>query len=234
MSDSPTTTRPSAVLLAGVFLAGALLTTMASGCGSTPIRHYQPEVYADQLTQADRTAENVVLAVQDFSAGAAYDEQRIVYRKGRYRFDYYHYHRWAAPPGMLVADLLRQVYSATDAFQAVVGGYSSSADAVLSGQVIALEEVDVDEKKWLGRVVLDLHLRDARTGELLWNEIVKQEHTMTRQSPTGLTAALSAAITKIGSETAGTLARLAEESKKSRPGGNPDLQLKEPEDSGSD
>jgi ABC-type uncharacterized transport system auxiliary subunit len=222
MTDS-SNTRTAAGLL--VVLG---LIVLAASCSSPPIRHYQPEVYAKHLTQADQTAENVVLAVQDFSAGAAYDEQRIVYRKGRYRFDYYHYHRWAAPPGMLVADLLRQVYAGTDAFQAVVGGYSSGADAVLSGQVIALEEVDVNKEKWLGRVVLDLHLRDAHTGELLWNEIVKQEHTMTRQSPTGLTAALSAAITKIGSETAGTLARLARESKKTRPGGNPDIQLKKP------
>jgi ABC-type uncharacterized transport system auxiliary subunit len=175
--------------------------------GAQPIHHYQPNVVSGEV-DSQGSSGDLVLAIEDFSAGSAYDEKRIVYRKSDYRFDYYHYHRWASTPGLLVSDALREVYRSTGAFQAVVGGYDSRADVVLSGRVVAFEEVNKSKKEWLGRVVLDLRLRDARTGELLWNDLMRREVPVKNQSPEGLTAALSRGLTDIGVTTADNLVKV--------------------------
>jgi len=188
-----------------VLVAGAV----AVGCGSPKsIHHYEPDVVAEQVREAQHQRSDLVLAIEDFSAGAAYDEQRMVYRSDTYRFDYYHFHRWAAPPGMLVADTLREVYRETGAFRSVVGGYDSRADVILSGRIVAFEEID-NQQDWLGRVVVNLQLRDARTGELLWNDTLERARPTPEKSPTGLAAAISEGLTDIGLSTTDTIVDVA-------------------------
>lgn len=195
---------------------GAIVFVAACG-GPQKIRHYKPEVAEDTLEgRSTGSASGVTLAVEDFSAGSAYDEQRIVYRKSDYRIDYYHFHRWGAPPGMVVGETLRNVYRSTGAFDSVVGAYTSRADVVLSGRVLALEEVDVNKNKWVGHVALDLRLRDAATGELLWTETVRKKKTMSEQSPKGLARAVSDALTEIGVESIDKIASAAKEAVRKR------------------
>ena len=189
--------------MTGVAVVGVIVTValgiVATSCSSSkPIHHYQPAVIAKEVRAAtSQPTSDLVLAIEDFSAGAAYDEQRMVYRSSDYRFDYYHFHRWAAPPGMLVSDTLREVYRNTGAFRSVVGGYDSRADVILSGRVVAFEEVDREED-WFGRVVVNMRLRDARTGELLWNDTLRREHKLGEQTPQGLAEAISRALTDLG------------------------------------
>ena len=194
----------------GVILAVALGLAAAACSSPQPIHHYQPAVIAKEVRSAtSQPTTELVLAIEDFSAGAAYDEQRMVYRSSDYRFDYYHYHRWAAPPGMLVSDTLREVYRNTGAFRSVVGGYDSRADVILSGRVVAFEEVDREED-WFGRVVVNMRLRDARTGELLWNDTLRREHKLTEQTPQGLAEAVSRALTDVGVSSTGALISAAQ------------------------
>lgn len=200
------------------WLAAVVLLFVGTSCGgSQRIHHYQPEVVTENLGSASRgTSSDIILAIEDFSAGSAYDERRIVYREKDYRFDYYHFHRWAAPPGMLVSDTLREVYRRTGAFRSVVGGYAARADVILAGRVIALEEVDKDKKNWIGRVVLDLRLRDAKSGELLWSSTVSREKKLEKQNPRGLAAAISRALTDIGIETAADIVQMGKQSIRQR------------------
>jgi ABC-type uncharacterized transport system auxiliary subunit len=203
---------PRRVSLAAV--VGLLaLAVLSVACGSPQqIRHYQPQVATQQVASANKPPSEVILAVEDFSAGTAYDEQRIVYRADAYKFDYYHFHRWAAPAGQLVSDALREVYRDTGAFKAVVSSYATRADVVLSGRVIALEEVDKSKKEWLGRVHLGLRLRDAKTGELLWSETLRIDEPMKEQDPDGLAAAVSRALTSVGLDTTDTIVEYGKDS----------------------
>jgi len=197
-------------------VVGAML-FVAACSGPQRIHHYQPSVAEDTLEgRSTGSASAVTLAVEDFSTGAAYDEQRIVYRSNEYRIDYYHFHRWGAPPGMVVGETLRNVYRSTGAFESVVGAYTTRADVVLSGRVLALEEVDVSNDKWVGHVALDVRLRDAATGELLWTETVRKRKTMSEQSPKGLTRAVSDALTEIGVESIDKIASAAKEAVRKR------------------
>lgn len=207
-------TRTFAGALAAV--VGVVLVAVACG-GPQRIRHYHPEVPKDAVkARSTKSAPDLTIAVEDFSAGAAYDEQRIVYRAENYRIDYYHFHRWGAPPGMIVGETLRDVYRKSGAFESVVGAYTTRADVVLSGRVLALEEVDVNKKKWVGHVALDLRLRDAATGELLWTEIVEKRKPLAEQSPKGLARAVSEALTEIGLESVDAIARNGQEAVRKR------------------
>lgn len=150
-----------------------------------------------------------VLGIEPFTVDAAYDDSQIVYRTNPYRLNYYYYHRWASAPGLMLTDSLRRGYQRTGYFQAVTSGEIARSDAVITGHVAALEEVDVSEEEWFGRVVLELRLRDTRTGTLLWSQVIEEEEPLAERSPAGLAEALSSALTRVVEETAPTIAEQA-------------------------
>lgn len=179
-----------------------------AACGRTT-----PQInYYRLASNVEPEAKNAraVLAVEPFQTVAAYDDDRIVYRESEYRLDYYYYHRWAAEPGSMVTDFLREAYGSTGRFRNVVGEAGGETTAVLSGRVIALEEVDVTKERWLGRIVLELELRDPTSGEVIWSRVVREEVPLPRRHPEGLAEALSGALDRIARRTAPTIAGTAE------------------------
>ena len=194
-------TPPAPRLVALAALAAAL-----AACGSSPqTRYYQLAMPGEEAEQSGQA----ILAVEQLVADAAYAEPRIVYRESPYRLDYYHYHRWSAPPGVMVSDYLRMAYRQSGRFRAVVSGYTPDATAILTGRIMALEEVDVADGEWLARVRLELHLRDARTGDLLWSTTATEEEPLRSRTPEGLAQSLSDAMGRIVAETAPAIAEVA-------------------------
>lgn len=185
------------------------------GCGTTTeIRHYQMKVAKKAVERSDApssTDKDVALAVENFSAGPAYDGARMAYKEDPYRLDYYHFHRWAASPGLIVADVLRDTYRMSEAFESVTSGYAARADVVLTGRVLALEEIDVNENKWVGHVSVDLRLRNAATGQMIWSKTVRKRRKLKEQSPPGLAQAISRLLTEIGMETIDDILKAAEQ-----------------------
>ena len=152
-----------------------------AGCSSTPqVQRYQVTV-APQIEESKREVNNLVLSVEPFTADVAYDQDRIVYRSSPYRLDYYHYHRWAAAPGLMLTDALRAAYGKSGYFSLVTVGGGARADVVLSGRVTAIEEVDKTDDEWVGRVFLELQLRDAGTGALVWSQVYREEEPVEEQ-----------------------------------------------------
>lgn len=193
-----------------VILSALLIVTtmsMALGCKSTPeVRHYQLNLVESQSNLSGASSGKTsnasattgkVLGVDMLRAETAYDDMRIVYRKSPYRVDYYHYHRWSAPPSLMLTDVLRDGLSQTGAFGRVTNGYGRDVDAVLRGRVVAIEEVDKSETEWEARVVLDLELEQVTTGEVLWSRTLSQSETVEERNPEGVTIAASKAMGKI-------------------------------------
>ncbi|MFW5966168.1 MAG: ABC-type transport auxiliary lipoprotein family protein [Persicimonas sp.] len=174
----------------------AVLVAAVSACGSTPETvHYRldPNVEQDEQPPTQRPT----LALEQLSVDAAYDDTQIAYRTSPYRLQRYYYHRWVAPPGLMVTDTLRSAYAKTGRFRSVITGSASRSDMILSGQIAAIEEVDISEEEWQGRIVLDLRLRDSTTGDLLWSVTVEERETLEERSPAGLAEALSEALERI-------------------------------------
>ena len=180
-------------------VAAAVLALAVAGClggGKMPAtRYYQLSPRA--AAGAGASGGGAVLVIEPFATDQAYDDERIVYRANPYRLDYYDYHRWSASPGVLIAGYLESALEASGRFRAVVREPSPEAGAVLGGRVAAIEEVDESPRRWTGRVVIELRLTDAKSGEVLWSEQFEEREPLREQSPEGLARALSVAMGRV-------------------------------------
>lgn len=195
-----------------VMLVLALTVGALSACGgSTPeIKHYRLELEPQRKNA--QAGDQPVLGIEQFTTDAAYDEPQIVYRSTPYELNYYYYHRWASNPGLLVTDALRRGYAQTGRFESVSTGQVVGSDVILSGHISAIEEVDVSEEKWLGRVVVEMRLRHGQTGDLLWTKVFEEQERLTERSPAGLAKAVSTALTRVVEKSAGDIAQAARQS----------------------
>jgi ABC-type uncharacterized transport system auxiliary subunit len=158
-------------------------------------------------------SEGLVMVVDELRVDAAYDDDRIAYRTSPYRLDYYEYHRWGAPPGLMVADFLRSAYANTGQFERVARDPDPEATVILSGRLVALEEIDRTEEHWIGNVEIELELRDADTREVLWSDRIRERETLLERSPEGLANATSRALRRAVARTAPEIARAARDSR---------------------
>jgi ABC-type uncharacterized transport system auxiliary subunit len=184
----------------------SILLVLAIGCGGSapPTRFYH-------LAPAPpgRGAGTEVLVLEPLTTDAGYDDERMVYRTSPYRFDYYDYHRWSAAPGVLVGDYLEQALERSGRFKAVLREASPSAALVMSGRVVAIEEVDRAKGSWFGHIVLELQLTDQATNEVVWTEQFDETEPMPVQTPEGLARALSTAMQRVVRRAAPVVGELA-------------------------
>lgn len=165
-----------------------------AGCGGKlpETRYYQLAAPDSRVRGGDS-----LLVLETLTADAAYDDERIVYRTTPVRIDYYQYHRWSSTPGIMVGNYLEQAFKTSGKFRVVMRDPTPDAPVILAGRVIAIEEVDRSKTAWIGRIVLELVLTDARTGEALWTEQLEETEPLRQQTPEGLAAALSIAMSRI-------------------------------------
>ena len=195
-------TSPTSILVILVLAALAV-----PGCGGKI-----PETRYYQLAAPTATSQrhgDAGLVLETLQTDAAYDDERIVYRANPYRLDYYNYHRWSAAPGTLIGNYLETAFERTGKFRAVVREIAPNASVILAGRVVAIEEVDT-AKQWTGRVVVELSLTDARSGESLWSEQIEETEPLPTQTPEGLAKALSIAMARIATKAAPVVADIAD------------------------
>jgi len=197
-----------------ILLAILFEVLVLGGCaGKLPdTRFYQ--LAATPSTQ--KPTGDVTLVVEPLATDPAYDDERIVYRSTPYRLDYYQYHRWSSPPGAMVGNYLEQALENSGKFRSVAREISVDAPAVLGGRVIAIEEIDTSKTSWRGRIVIELTLTDARSGTTLWTEQYDETEPLPAQTPEGLAKALSAAMDRIVTKAAPTIAEIADRQQKLR------------------
>jgi len=185
----------------------ALAFVVAACSGSAPqTRYYQ---LATPAAVAPRDPMGSVLAVEPLTSEGAYDDERIVYRVGPVRLDYYQYHHWSTTPGAMVGGYLQRALATSGKFRAVVGETTTDTAAVLGGRVVAIEEVDETATRWSGHVAIELTLTDPRTGEIVWSQTYEQREPLATRTPEGLARALGAAMDRIVDQAAPAIAELA-------------------------
>lgn len=187
-------------LICAALLGLSAVASLSLGCASSPEVRYYKLALPEAEANAEAPAPAVSIAIEYLTSDAAYDDERIVYRQSPYRLDYYFYHRWSAPPSVLVTDALRQSFLDSGRFISVTGGYTARTDVILSGRLVALEEVDKNEEDWSARLILDLQLHRTRDGELLWSKQLRRQQEVTTRSPEGVAEALSLAAHALSQE----------------------------------
>ncbi|MGE0872058.1 MAG: ABC-type transport auxiliary lipoprotein family protein [Kofleriaceae bacterium] len=178
------------------------------GCGgSVPAtRYYQLAAPTGATTHRG----DLVIAIEPFETDPGYDDERIVYRTTPYRLDYYQYHRWSAPPSVMVSSFLEQWLERAGAFRSVVRDATEQAPLVVRGRVLAIEEVDRSATSRLGRLVVELSLIDSRSGATLWSDQFEETEPVRRPTPEGLAQALSVAMARIAKRATPPIADQAE------------------------
>lgn len=175
--------------------AAALVLTLGAGClGELPRMRYY-DLRTENIEPQNNGA-RLVLGVAPFEVDPTYDDVRMVYRTSPYQIDYYEYHQWSAPPGLLVQSYFQRALQETRLFERVVSAPNPNAEGTLSGRIEALEEVDISDERWVGRVQLELELRDAE-GETQWAMRFQEQREVEPRSPAGLARAISAALANI-------------------------------------
>ena len=170
------------------------LVLAAAACGGrTPATRY----YDLAAPKSGAAAGDAVIVLEQLTTDDAYDDERIVYRTGPYRLDYYDYHRWSAAPGVMIGNYLERGLERSGQFRAVVREVSRDATVVLNGRVVAIEEVDLSKKAWEGHLVLELRLVDLASGATLWSEQFEESEPLAKQTPEGLAEAISTAMARI-------------------------------------
>ncbi len=174
-----------------------VLVTACAGSKSPETRFYQLAPPAGKDGAGDLT-----LVLEPLTTDQAYDDERIVYRTTPYRLDYYQYHRWSAAPGTMVGNYLEHALERSGKFRAVTRESSADAPVILGGRVVAIEEVDKSKTQWLGRIVVELTLTEARSNKTLWTEQFEELEPLAAQTPEGLARALSIAMGRIAAKAA--------------------------------
>jgi cholesterol transport system auxiliary component len=177
-----------------------VLLAIVAGCGSAPRTQY----YALAVPPARHSAGpgRGVLSVDELTVAAAYDDQRIVYRRGPYRLDYYEYHQWSAAPSLAISDYVRDALEQSGRFERVTDQRSTETTLVLRGRIAALEEVDVSATEWVGRVDVELYLEEPKRGNVIWSRRFREERPLATRHPSGLAQALSQALAQIVAQAA--------------------------------
>lgn len=171
-----------------------VVVVLLAACGSTsPATRF----YDLAPPPATGTPSGPTLVLEQLTTDDAYDDERIVYRTGPYRLDYYDYHRWSAAPGVLIGNFLERGLERSGHFGAVVREATGDQEVVLTGRVAAIEEIDVSKKEWEAHVILELRLVDLRSGSTLWTQQYDEREPVGKQTPEGLAEAISTVMTRI-------------------------------------
>jgi ABC-type uncharacterized transport system auxiliary subunit len=185
------TNRREGALRAAFALFGALA---MAGCGSVHYpAHYtlnfEPSVRAPAPARSIGTVAVVELGCPDYVCA-----DRIVYRPTPTEIGFYEYHRWAVSPREMIAHYLADRVRSRSLFTSVSDADSHlSTDFVLNGTIDRLEEVD-DARRVAAVCVLSAHLRDTRTGSIVWSGTTTERVAVEQRDVPGVVNGLTTAV----------------------------------------
>lgn len=164
------------------FLAAFAFAAAATGCASIPETHYYALEWDDRPPSSPSpetgSGNGLEVGVDTFVVAPPYDQDRIVYRvgSGNAEVAFYSYHRWAAPLSRTLPGLFAEGLRGAPGIASIEPlNLDRAYTAVLTGKILALEEVDTHEGSTARvRLVLTLRLAD---GTIVWSADLVGEAT---------------------------------------------------------
>ncbi|MBO4710298.1 membrane integrity-associated transporter subunit PqiC [bacterium] len=151
-------------LLIVCFIALFALSSCSLFSSKAPLKHYyqvyyQPKASNDQPIKA-------TLRIKTFNADKAYKKYNLVYRTSFEEMFYYNTHFWASRPDDMISDLVANHFAKQRVFSDIIVTMDKKPDYVLSGRILALDEVIEDDKSY-ARVAIIFELKDYKTAEVV-------------------------------------------------------------------
>jgi ABC-type uncharacterized transport system auxiliary subunit len=176
-------------IVSGV-LALALCAGILGGCGAArPSKYYQLTVPGELAPAADPAPYPVTLLLGPLTASHLYREDHIVYSSSGQNMGTYEYQRWAEPPTEMIDEVLFRELRASGRYQAVNSMRSNArGDYFLHGRLYDFKEVAAGQL--VGRVAMELELKDAKTGNTVWSHYYAHDEPVSGKDITAVVAAL--------------------------------------------
>ena len=129
-----------------------------------PLKHYYQVYYQPQVGSGQPI--KATLRIKTFNADKAYKKYNLVYRTSLEEMFYYNTHFWASRPDDMITDLVANHFAKQRVFSDIIITMDKKPNYVLSGRILALDEVIEDEKSF-ARVAIIFELQDYKTAEVV-------------------------------------------------------------------
>ena len=152
----------------GVLIACFIALFTISSCSlfssKAPLKHYYQVYYQPQVGSGQPI--KATLRIKTFNADKAYKKYNLVYRTSLEEMFYYNTHFWASRPDDMITDLVANHFAKQRVFSDIIITMDKKPNYVLSGRILALDEVIEDEKSF-ARVAIIFELQDYKTAEVV-------------------------------------------------------------------
>jgi len=129
-----------------------------------PLKHYYQVYY--QPKESSQQPIKATLRIKTFTADKVYKKYNLVYRTSYEEMFYYNTHFWASRPDDMITDLVAKHFSKQQVFSDIIITMDKKPDYVLSGRILAMDEVIEDEKSY-ARVAINFELKDYKTEDIV-------------------------------------------------------------------
>lgn len=152
----------------GILIVCIIALFTVSSCSlfssKAPLKHYYQVYY--QPKESSRQPVKATLRIKTFNSDKVYKKYNLVYRTSFEELFYYNTHFWASRPDDMITDLVAKHFSKQQVFTDIVLTMDKKPNYVLSGRILALDEVVENEKSY-ARVAINFELKDYKTEEVV-------------------------------------------------------------------
>ncbi|HEY6387168.1 MAG TPA: ABC-type transport auxiliary lipoprotein family protein [Candidatus Acidoferrum sp.] len=168
----------------------ALAVGLMAGCGAArPSKYYQLTVPGDLAPAANPNPVPITLLIGRLTGPALYRADQIVYSSGGESMGTYEYQRWSEPPTEMIAEVILRQFRASGHYRGV---YTLRSDIrgefLLHGRLYDFKEVS--GAPIVGRVTMELELRNIRTGTSVWTHFYTHDEPVSGKEVGAVIAAL--------------------------------------------
>jgi ABC-type uncharacterized transport system auxiliary subunit len=165
---------------------------LAAGCGaSRPSKYYQLTVPGDLAPAANPNPIPITLLIGRLTGPAFYRADQIVYTTGGESMGTYEYQRWSEPPTEMIAEVILRQFRASGHYRGV---YTLRSDIrgefLLHGRLYDFKEVSISKSNIVGRLTMELELRNIKTGTSVWTHFYTHDEPVTGKEVGAIVAAL--------------------------------------------
>jgi ABC-type uncharacterized transport system auxiliary subunit len=162
----------------------------AAGCGAAhATKYYQLTIPAEMSRVTDPNPYPVTLMLGPLTSSHLYREDHVAYSSDGESMGVYEFQRWAEPPTELISDVLLRELRMSGRYRAVyASGSSARGDYLLRGHLYDFKEVS--GKALVGRVTLELELRDTKSGTIVWTQFYTHDEPVAKKDVASVAAAL--------------------------------------------
>ncbi len=159
------------------------------GCfSSNNTKHYYQVFYAGEL-RFDKPV-NSIVRVKTFEIDKIYKKYNIVYRTSPYEMFYYNNHLWAVKPDDMITDAVTNHIKQSGMFSEVISKLEKKPDYVISGRIVALDEIDSGDR-WYARAALLFTVSDFMSGKVLYSHYFDRRKEVFNSEPVYIVRAIS-------------------------------------------